>query len=84
MGGAVATGTHGSSMRWGSLSSQVRGFQMLLANGSLLELNDPAENLHLWRAASVSVGRLGVLTRLTMRIVPQQAVRRSLAEMDFA
>jgi FAD/FMN-containing dehydrogenase len=84
MGGAVATGTHGSSMRWGSLSSQVRGFQMLLANGSLLELNDPAENLHLWRAASVSVGRLGILTRLTMRIVPQQAVRRSLAEMDFA
>ena len=56
---------------------------MLLANGSLLELNDPAENPHLWRAASVSVGRLGVLTRLTMRIVPQQAIRRSLAEMDF-
>ena len=70
-------------MRWGSLSSQLRGFQMLLANGSILEMNDPAENLHLWRAASVSVGRLGVLTRLTMRIVPQQAIRRSLAEMDF-
>ena len=35
------------------------------------------------RALGVSVGRLGVITRLTMRIVPQQAVKRSLAEMDF-
>lgn len=50
IGGAVATGTHGSSMRWGSLSSQLRGLRMVLANGTLLEVT-PRSNPHLFMAA---------------------------------
>lgn len=83
IGGAVATGSHGSSMRWGSLSSQVRGFKLLLANGTILELKSPQDNLHLWRAMGVSIGRLGVITELTMRIKPQQAITRNLQDTDF-
>lgn len=86
IGGAVATGTHGSSMRWGSISSQVRGFKIILANGTLLELGSPdssPEALHLWRAVGVSVGRLGIITELTMRIKPQQAVTRKLQDLNF-
>jgi FAD/FMN-containing dehydrogenase len=70
-------------MRWGSLSSQVRGLKVILANGTLLELADPAENMHLWRALGVSVGRLGVLAELTLRIVPQRAVEKRLQDLDF-
>ncbi|PSC72038.1 cryptochrome DASH-like isoform A [Micractinium conductrix] len=81
MGGAVATGTHGSSMQWGSLSSQLAGLQLVLANGTLLELT-PQSNPHLFRAAAVSVGRLGVLTQLTFRIVrQQQGVQRTLQNL---
>lgn len=83
IGGAVATGTHGSSMRWGSLSSQVRGLKVLLANGTMLEINNPEENLHLWRALGVSIGRLGIITELTMRIKPQQPVQRKLQNLNF-
>jgi hypothetical protein len=82
VGGAVATGTHGSSMRWGSLSSQVKGLKVIIANGTLLNIT-PDEDIHLWRALGVSVGRLGVITELTMRIKPQQAVRRSLQELNY-
>jgi len=82
IGGAVATGTHGSSMRWGSLSSQVKSMKVIIANGTLLDIT-PDEDIHLWRALGVSVGRLGVITELTMRIKPQQAVRRSLQELNF-
>jgi FAD/FMN-containing dehydrogenase len=67
IGGAVSTGTHGSSMRYGSLSSQVKALKVILANGTLLELT-PEDDIHLWRALGVSVGRLGIITELTMRI----------------
>lgn len=83
IGGAVSTGTHGSSMRWGSLSSQVRGLKVILANGTLLELKNPEENPHLWRALGVMVGRLGIITELTMRIIPQKAVKRSLDSVNY-
>ena len=82
IGGAISTGTHGSSMRWGSLSSQLRGMKVILANGTLLEMS-PKQNLHLWRALGVAVGRLGAVTEVTLRIKPQQAVRRRLQELDF-
>jgi hypothetical protein len=83
VGGAVATATHGSSLRWGSLSSQVRGMKVILANGTMYELKSPEQDLHLWRALGVSIGRLGVMTELTLRIKPQQAVRRRLQDLDF-
>lgn len=83
IGGAVSTGTHGSSMRWGSLSSQVRGMKVILANGTLFELKSPEQDPHLWRALGVMVGRLGVITELTMRIIPQKAVKRNLDSINF-
>ena len=74
---AVATGTHGSSLTWGSLSSQIRGLKIILANGTLLTLESPEENQHLWKALGVSVGRLGIITELTLRIVPASPVTRT-------
>ena len=81
--GAIATGTHGSSMRWGSLSSQLRGVKVVLANGTLLELKSPTENPHLWRALAVSVGRLGMIVEVTMRIVPATPITRTARKMQF-
>jgi FAD/FMN-containing dehydrogenase len=82
IGGAVATGTHGSSLTWGSLSSQLRALKFIAANGTLVELT-PDSNPHLWKAMGVSVGRLGIITELTLRIVPQSAIQRSLADISF-
>jgi FAD/FMN-containing dehydrogenase len=82
IGGAVATGTHGSSAQWASLSSQLRAMQFIAPNGTLLNVT-PASNLHLWRALGVSVGRLGVLTQVTLRIVPQEEVTRKLQDLTW-
>lgn len=78
MGGAIATDTHGSSMRWGSLSSpeQLLDIWLLVANGSVIHLNDEI-NPHLMRAARVHVGRLGINLFMKFRIVPQMQVRRT-------
>lgn len=81
--GAVATATHGSSLRWGSVSSQVRGLKVVLANGTTLELKSPEENPHLWRALGVSVGRLGVIIEVTLRIVPATPVTRTSRNITF-
>jgi FAD/FMN-containing dehydrogenase len=83
VGGAVSTGTHGSTLRWGSISSQVRGLKVILANGTLLELNSPEENPHLWKALGVSVGRLGVIVEVTLRIVPAEDVTRTSHQTTY-
>ena len=56
--------------------------KIILANGTLKEYT-PKDNLHLWKALGVHVGRLGVITELTFRIKPQQAVKRKLQELSF-
>ena len=82
IGGAVATGTHGSSFQHGSLSSQVTSLRLLLANGTIVDVS-PSTYPHLFDAAGVSVGRLGVITDLTLKIKPQQAVTRNLKDIDI-
>ncbi len=56
---------------------------LLLANGTTITLSaadtNPAAQ-HLWRAACVGVGRLGIITSVTFRIVPQRAIQRTRTE----
>ena len=83
IGGAVATGTHGSSFQHGSMSSQLESLRLMVANGTIIDIS-PESNPHLFKAAGVSVGRLGVITDITMKIKPQQAVKRSLDDIEIA
>jgi FAD/FMN-containing dehydrogenase len=83
IGGAVATGTHGSSFQHGSLSSQITSLRLMTANGTIVNIT-PEGYPHLFKAAGVSIGRLGVITDLTMKIKPQQAVTRSLADIEIS
>ena len=82
IGGAVATGTHGSSFEHGSLSSQLTSLRMMLANGTIVDLS-PESHPHLFNAAAVSVGRLGIILDLTLKIVPDRQVQRITQDMDL-
>ncbi|MGO4615476.1 D-arabinono-1,4-lactone oxidase [Nocardia sp. 2YAB30] len=67
--GATATGTHGTGATLQNLSAALDSVELMLADGSRVELNartDPDG----WRAARVSVGALGVVTAVTVRMVP--------------
>jgi len=61
----------------GSLSNQVIGFRVVLANGTTTEINQDEHPLYL-RAFQVSVGRLGVVTDVKLRIIRENLVRRTL------
>ena len=67
--GACATGTHGSGDRNGGLATAVSGLRFVTADGDLAELNrrdDPGR----FPGAVVSLGALGIVTRMTLDLVP--------------
>jgi FAD/FMN-containing dehydrogenase len=68
IGGAVATATHGSGLRFGSFSATVRRMRLVTAAGDVLEVGD--EEPDLLHAAQVSIGMLGVVTELELEAEP--------------
>ncbi|WP_353953425.1 D-arabinono-1,4-lactone oxidase [Knoellia sp. S7-12] len=72
--GAVSTGTHGSGGAFGSISTQVRGLELVLADGSVVTCS-ATERPDLYAAACVSIGALGVITKVTLQCVPLYALR---------
>lgn len=71
--GAVSTGTHGTGRKHGSFSAEVRAIEVMRADGELetIDQRDP-ERL---RAAALSLGLLGVITRITLATVPAYKLR---------
>ena len=79
LGGVVGTGTHGTGLTLGSLSAQVAGFRLILANGDVLQCSE-TENRELFAAGRVAMGTLGLMTEITMKVVPAY----KLVERNFA
>ncbi len=69
--GSIATGTHGSGDRNGSLGTAVAGLELITATGDLVTVR-PEE----LSGAVVALGALGVITRLTLSLVPAFTVRQ--------
>jgi xylitol oxidase len=63
--GAVATGTHGSGRRNGSLATAVRGLELVTGTGELVRLS--GRDL---AGAVVGVGALGIVTSLDLAVEP--------------
>ncbi|MEG1445467.1 FAD-binding protein, partial [Glutamicibacter sp.] len=78
--GAVSTGTHGSGETHGNLATAVRAVELVLADGSQLSVQRGDEDFN---GIVVGLGALGVLTHLTLDILPsfemQQTVYQDLS-----
>ena len=66
--GAISTGTHGTGIRLGNLSTQVVGVELVTGDGKVRELGESDGDL--LRAARVGVGALGAISAVTLRCVP--------------
>ena len=82
--GAISTGTHGTGMRFGTLSTQVEGFTLVTASGEILECSLESEP-EVFKAAQVSLGTLGVIAKVKLRVVPSKRLhylgqRKKLAD----
>ena len=67
--GAIATGTHGTGRESASLSAQVSGLEVVLADGSVVTCNRTHEP-ELFEAARLGLGAVGVVTAVTFDVVP--------------
>jgi FAD-linked oxidoreductase len=82
--GAISTGTHGTGISLGTLSTQVAGLTLVTATGELLECS-PEQEPDVFKAAQVSVGTLGVIAKVKLRVVPAkrlhyQGYRKKLSD----
>jgi FAD-linked oxidoreductase len=69
LGGTIGTGTHGTGLQFGSISTQVVKLRMVNGLGELVECS-PTQNVSLFKAAQVSLGALGIITEITLQCVP--------------
>ena len=80
--GRRPTATHGSSLRHGSLSSQCVAATLVLANGTVASFDEATTPPALFDAVRASVGRLGVLVDVTLRVAPNLPVRKTSKTME--
>jgi L-gulonolactone oxidase len=66
--GALATATHGTGRRFGNLATFVAGFELVTAAGEVVRCSGDEEP-DLLHGGRVSLGALGVVTAVTLRVV---------------
>ncbi|HEV7956201.1 MAG: FAD-binding protein [Microbacteriaceae bacterium] len=75
--GAIATGTHGSGDSNPSLAAAVAGVEMVKADGTLVVMRRGEPDFD---GVVVALGMLGILTRISLDIVPAFKVRQDVYE----
>jgi xylitol oxidase len=77
--GACATATHGSGVRNGNLATAVAALELVTADGSLVVLSRDQHGEE-FLGAVVGLGALGVVTKLTLDLVPAFDMRQDVYE----
>ncbi|HEU5328544.1 MAG TPA: FAD-binding protein [Thermomicrobiales bacterium] len=76
--GACATATHGSGDRNGNLATAVAALELVTADGTVVRLSERDGDA--FRGAAVGLGALGVVTALTLSLVPTFAISQVVYE----
>ncbi|MCD9872875.1 D-arabinono-1,4-lactone oxidase [Streptomyces guryensis] len=67
--GATSTGTHGTGRDSASIAAQIKGLELVIADGSVLTCSEK-ENPEVFAAARIGLGALGVVTAITFAVEP--------------
>ena len=67
LAGAIATSTHGTGQKFGSLSKYVTGLTLVTASGEVMKCS-ATENKDVFDAARCNIGSLGIITDITMQM----------------
>lgn len=77
--GAAMTATHGSGDRHGNLATAISRLEMVTANGDLVTLSREKDGDH-FNGAVVALGALGVVTKVTLDLLPTFAISQDVYE----
>ncbi|KUM98336.1 FAD-linked oxidoreductase [Streptomyces yokosukanensis] len=67
--GATSTGTHGTGRESASIAAQIKGLELVTADGSVLSCSEK-ENPDVFAAARTGLGALGIVTAITFAVEP--------------
>lgn len=82
--GAIATATHGSGVSNGNLATSVVGMEIVTANGEVLTCSRKGNGKE-FDGMVVALGGLGIVTAVTLEVLPTFTVRQDLYEnLPFA
>jgi alditol oxidase len=82
--GSITTATHGSGVKNGNLSTAVRGLQIVIADGTLVDISKEKDG-NLLNAAVVGLGAFGIITQVTLAVQPTYNMRQQVfLQLPFA
>lgn len=67
--GAISTATHGTGATLGNIATQVAGLELVAGDGSVISCS-ATEEPEVFQAARVSLGALGIISKVTLQCVP--------------
>ena len=79
LAGLIATGTHGTGRAFQSLSNLVTALQLVTGTGEVLDI----EGGELFDAARLHLGALGIVTRVSMRVVKLYNLHEVKYQLDY-
>ncbi|SCU84659.1 LADA_0D03026g1_1 [Lachancea dasiensis] len=82
VGGIISTGTHGSSPHHGLISSQYVDLTIVNGLGEVVFVNSE-KHPEIFRAASLSLGKIGIIVRATIRVVPAFKIKSTQEVIHF-
>lgn len=82
IGGIISTGTHGSSPYHGLVSSTIVNLTIVNGKGEVLFL-DSESNPDTFRAALLSLGKIGIIVGATVRVVPAFNIKSTQEVIKF-
>ncbi len=77
--GATATGTHGTGVTFGNIATQITKLTLVNGKGELVHISK-TENSELLGAARISLGTLGIITRISIRCCPTYNLKINLSK----
>jgi xylitol oxidase len=75
--GACATATHGSGVKNGNLATAVSALEFVSGKGEIIKLSREKDG-DVFNGAVVALGSLGVVTKVTLDLVPTFSVRQNV------
>ncbi len=77
--GACATATHGSGNQNGNLSTAIAGMEMVTPDGEVIVVSEEKDGDR-FRGMVVGLGGLGVVTKITLKVLPRFTMRQVVYE----
>ncbi|MFB9275336.1 D-arabinono-1,4-lactone oxidase [Cohnella cellulosilytica] len=81
--GAISTGTHGTGLAFGNISTQVVGLTVVTATGEVLDVTERSHP-ELFKALQISLGALGVIVQVTLRLQPSYKLKYESARLPLS